>query len=480
MTLPPGADAATAAEPDPAGGSPKVRDLLEAAALGLHAPEGPEQDLDRPISWVHTTELRDPSRYLGGGELVCTVGISLQSPADCAAFVESLHRAGAAGVCFGIGDVYDTVPDALISHCRQHHLPVLVAPQAVPFAALSRFVAEYRLASEIGVARATNALVPELVTSLRRRESVRQLLDVAGQVLGCYFLLESPLETPGAADTAEPAVAMPIDGLGTLVWVGRGDRPDQAVLEVIGRFVRAAQSEHDIEAALARERVGQLLSLVERRMLLPDALSQLLDWPGFAAGQLTCSAWPGGAGALLSMGFPDALIGDAPEVCLVITDASAELAESAGELALPSGHSAAVPLTELSSALTQARIALNLAQQHGGSIGPDQLSTFGSLLEGLALNHLAPFRQQLIDPLDQLDRHRGTQHIRTLRVFLDLNGSLSDTARQLYLHTNTVRHRLTRIHEITGRNPLNFDDQAAFAIGLHAHDRVHHGTGQPG
>ena len=43
--------------------------------------------------------------------------------------------------------------------------------------------------------------------------------------------------------------------------------------------MQAAQSEHDIEAALTRERVGQLLSLVERRMLLPDALHQLVGWP---------------------------------------------------------------------------------------------------------------------------------------------------------------------------------------------------------
>ena len=46
-----------------------------------------------------------------------------------------------------------------------------------------------------------------------------------------------------------------------------------------------------------------------------------------------------------------------------------------------------------------------------------------------------------------------------------------DTARTLFLHTNTVRHRLARINQITGRNPLNFDDQAAFTIGLRAMDR---------
>ena len=62
--------------------------------------------------------------------------------------------------------------------------------------------------------------------------------------------------------------------------------------------------------------------------------------------------------------------------------------------------------------------------------------------------------------------------MRTLRVFLATHGSLIETARELFLHSNTVRHRLARIGEITGRNPLNFEDQAAFTIGLRAADRL--------
>ncbi len=445
---------------------PTLRDLLE-SHRGLLTPDECTGDLDHPITWVHTTELRDPSRYLRGGELVCTVGISLQTPADCAAFVESLTQTGAAGLCFGIGDVHDTVPDALITSAAGEGLPVLIAPPNVPFSSVSRYVADFQVGGEIAVARATNSLMPELLSSQRRRESVRQLLDRAGEVLGCYLLLDP--DGAGAGVT--------VGDLGTLTSVGSGDPPEPEVLELIGRFVLAAQGERDIESALSRERVGQLLSLIERRMLLPDALHQLLDWPGLAAPELTCSAWPAGAGAVLSMAFPDALVGDAPEVCLVL-EAGARVQNTA-DLSLPSGHAAAAPLAELGAAITQARIALDLAQQHGGSIGPDQLSTFDSLIEGLPLNRLAPFKSQLIDPLETLDKERGTQHVRTLRAFLATNGSLIDTARELFLHTNTVRHRLGRIHELTGRNPMSFEDQAAFAIGLRASDRARRMPGRP-
>lgn len=451
---------------DQDGAVPTFRDLLERAGLGLDAVHLDTGQLATPITWSHTTELHDPSRYLRGGELVCTVGISLQTPADCDTFVDALSRSGAAGVCFGIGDVHDATPQALIDACARAGLPLLIAPPSVPFSTVSRHIADFQFGGAVATARATNALVPELLSSQRRRESVRQLLDRAGQVLGCYFLLEPP------GQAADAAVSVPVDGVGTVVWVGRGDPPEPAVLEVIARFIAAAQGERDIEAALARERVGQLLSLVERRMLLPDALNQLLDWPGLAGREIDCSAWPAGAGALLSMAFPDALVADAPEVCLVLSTGADRLAEIAADLSLPSGHAAAGPLTELGASIGQARIALDLARQRGGSIGPDQLSTFGSLLEGLPPSRLAPFKQQLIDPLEELDRDRGTQHVRTLRVFLAANGSLIDTARELFLHSNTVRHRLARIGQITGRNPLDFEDQAAFTIGLRAADRL--------
>lgn len=448
-------------------GAPTLRELLDARRLGLAVPDDTPQDLERTITWAHTTEMRDPSRYLRGGELVCTVGISLQTPQDCRVFAESLAGAGAAGVCFGIGDGHDAVPAALLTHCRRLGLPVLVAAPTVPFSTVSRFVAEYGLGAEIAVARATNALVPALLSSLRRHESARQLLDTAGEILECYFLLEQGPADPVPGES--PAVTVDVPGLGTLGWVGRGERPEPGLLDLIARFVRATQVERDVEAALTRERVGQLLSLVERRMLLPDALSQLLDWPGFAAARpLTCSAWPAGAGALLSMAVPDALVGDAPDLCLMLTVDSPELTE---DLSLPSGHAAPVPLTDLGSAIGQARIALELAQRRGRRVGPDQLSTLDSLLEQLPTAQLAPFRQQLIGPLVETDRQRGTQHVRTLRTFLAASGSLSDTAKDLYLHTNTVRHRLARIHELTGRDPLNHDDQMAFSIGLHALDR---------
>src|SRR5256885_16682624 len=38
-------------------------------------------DDERPIRWVHISELEDPTPWLSGGELLLTTGIQLSSPA---------------------------------------------------------------------------------------------------------------------------------------------------------------------------------------------------------------------------------------------------------------------------------------------------------------------------------------------------------------------------------------------------------------
>lgn len=142
-------------------------------------------------------------------------------PQDCRTFADALAAAAVAGVCFGVGDGHDEVPVALLDQCRRHGLPVLIASPSVPFSMVSRFVAEYEMGAEIAVARATYALVPELLSALRRHASADELLDTAGQILGCRFLLDP--------DGGPPS------------WIGGGTPPEPALLDLIARFVRATQ-----------------------------------------------------------------------------------------------------------------------------------------------------------------------------------------------------------------------------------------------
>jgi DNA-binding PucR family transcriptional regulator len=59
----------------------------------------------------------------------------------------------------------------------------------------------------------------------------------------------------------------------------------------------------------------------------------------------------------------------------------------------------------------------------------------------------------------------------TLRVFIDADGHLQATADRLYVHVNTVRHRLRRIRELSGRDPLSQNDLVDLRIALWTAER---------
>src|SRR5690606_32657352 len=64
----------------------RLRALLDTDALGLKLLGG-EDELDRGVRGVMTTDLRDPSRYLSGGELVLTGLAWRRDAADSEPFV---------------------------------------------------------------------------------------------------------------------------------------------------------------------------------------------------------------------------------------------------------------------------------------------------------------------------------------------------------------------------------------------------------
>ena len=101
----------------------RLRALLDTDALGLRLLGG-EDELDRTVRGVMTTDLRDPSRYLSGGELVLT-GLAWRrdagrTPSRSSA---SWRGAGVAGLAAGEAELGD-VPDDLVAACARHRLPL--------------------------------------------------------------------------------------------------------------------------------------------------------------------------------------------------------------------------------------------------------------------------------------------------------------------------------------------------------------------
>ncbi|MFF0199878.1 PucR family transcriptional regulator [Streptomyces sp. NPDC005017] len=116
----------------------RLRALLDTDALGLKLLGG-EDELDRTVRGVMTTDLKDPSRYLAGGELVLTGLAWRRDTDDSEPFVRILAQAGVAALAAGEAELGD-VPDDLVLACARHRLPLFAVHESVAFATITEHV----------------------------------------------------------------------------------------------------------------------------------------------------------------------------------------------------------------------------------------------------------------------------------------------------------------------------------------------------
>ncbi len=83
----------------------------------------------------------------------------------------------------------------------------------------------------------------------------------------------------------------------------------------------------------------------------------------------------------------------------------------------------------------------------------DDLAGYYYLLRSPRTGEHADFVSRVLGPLSTYDKENGGQLVRTLDTVLS-SGSAADAAKQLFIHRNTLRHRLEKIKEILGHDPL--------------------------
>src|SRR5436309_10457441 len=111
-----------------------VGELATECGLELAAAAG---SADRPIRWVHISELEDPTPWMSGGELLLTTGIQLGTPARQRRFAALLGEHGLAGLGVGTGFGHRRLPKALVEAAEDVGLPLFEVPYEMPFIAIT-------------------------------------------------------------------------------------------------------------------------------------------------------------------------------------------------------------------------------------------------------------------------------------------------------------------------------------------------------
>lgn len=504
-----------------------LRDLLAIPQLQLELLYEPPGGLDRVLRRVCASDLLHPSRYVSPDDLVVSGLNWRRGPEDSEVFVGELVEGGAAALAAGDA-LLGSIPDDLVDACRKHALPLVEVPTEVSFADVIEYLISAVSAERGARLSASLGRQRQLLSDVAAGRSLAEIAAQLSGELGAQCRVLTPTgrhivagAAPMAADDLDAvtktfltAQRLPAAARGpfSLFPVGTGfDNRLTAWLVVVEGAMDAlapdaveAVTEFASIAALDRFRAGEGLRAIrhiaEEALALADSggsqleigarLRQagldpaapvivvaadfagrpdLVDTARTVLEDVACAFGPpvvatsrdGCAVALLS--------GDAGEVPARVRSALTRLAPGVGRTQIAVGISAPSTPEALAGALEEARYARRLAELRGGPVSVvsgDEVTSYVLLLATVPDEVRRTFAARVLGPVLEYDERTGAGLRETLEAFLACSGSWSRASELLHLHTNTVRYRIERIEQLTGRSLSNLEDRVDVFLAL--------------
>jgi purine catabolism regulator len=146
----------------------------------------------------------------------------------------------------------------------------------------------------------------------------------------------------------------------------------------------------------------------------------------------------------------------------------AELATRFGKVRAAASRAAATHALRLS--FHEARCALEAVRLRNGD-APEVASyrDLGSFQLLLALQDddaLSSYCRGVLGPIEEAEGDYGDELVRSLDVFIEHNGHWEKAANALYCHRHTLRYRIKRVEQLTGRDFSSARDRIEFWLAL--------------
>ncbi|MHB1837682.1 MAG: PucR family transcriptional regulator [Solirubrobacteraceae bacterium] len=100
------------------------------------------------------------------------------------------------------------------------------------------------------------------------------------------------------------------------------------------------------------------------------------------------------------------------------------------------------------------------------------LGSFQLLLSLQEDEALRLFCDSILGPIEASEGHYGGELMRSLEAFIEENGQWERAAKRLYCHRHTLRYRIRRVEELTGRNLGSARDRIEFWLALRGRELV--------
>jgi len=119
----------------------------------------------------------------------------------------------------------------------------------------------------------------------------------------------------------------------------------------------------------------------------------------------------------------------------------------------------------------EARLAVNVGEAEGRMLlAFEDTGAYRLLLPAMSEDpgELERFYAETIEPLSAYDDQYETELVTTIETYLENDGNVAATAKQLFTHRHTVRYRLERAKELCGHDVSSTEGRERLGLGLKA------------
>ncbi|WP_217132924.1 PucR family transcriptional regulator [Leucobacter chinensis] len=490
----------------------RLHDIIEIPDLGLstvHAPAGPSPE----VRWAHVSELVDPSPWLLGNEFLLTTGFALEDEAAAwDLYCSRLKSAGVSvvGMSTGPSLPYPSIPEGLRNATRSHGLALVHVPHETLMQSVVRKVSDALHEAANQDLLRSYSVQRQLSEAASSSNGTTRIVGVLSRTLGLkVVVLDDRLRTLAKCSEEAEASIEPIRGeLKTrlkegLRWsiseAGQGDSLVVLPLGTEGRLsgVLTCSKEGDLSVhdraalSLAASLLGILLErrqaaqlhrrAVESQLLgaviadhrKVDDLARHLTGHGISVEHLE----------VLSTSTPNDTYDVEQFVTLVLEHCDEVIFTSNGGVSTfvilnaheplrdvlthgviehrlaPAGLGERRPFTGLTESLTEAQFARSVAQSRDMPlIERHATGGYRALMMMGTPEARRLFAESVLAPLDRADAHKRSDLFKTVRAYVSTLGNHELTAEALGVHRHTVRSRLAKIAEVTGRDLSHPED----------------------
>lgn len=361
-----------------------------------------ENGIHNQVTWVHMVESREVTEFLDGGEITIITGVGIGSPDEFLSLIQHIYSKHAAGIIINTGPFLEKIPEEIIQYCDKNSLPLFQVPWKVHLAKIMRIFC-YAITKED-----------------------RKYIETASAFKNAIFF-----------PSQEELYMVPLSQNGfSLYWAYT-----VCVIRIESNLSSTAIA--DQAEKLAGKLFNNLCHHYKHFSIFSYDCQILVVTANYTTAEIH--------------EFINVVIRNLNTICPKDETYTIGVGKTTRSIRC------------LFKSYRQAESVRRLHANHkidNSSIYYSDMGMYKLLMNIEDHDVLEDYYEHTIHPLKEFDRKNDTNLTQILQCYLKHNGSVKETADELYVHRNTVNYKLTKIKELTGMDLSSTDTRLQLAIGL--------------